>query len=451
MQDAFDAIDFAVYLRSRWRFVAISCAVALTLAGLTSVLLPKRYTATATLIIQPPAGLDPRAALAVSPVYLESLKTYENFATSDTLFARALDELGLRRKYPGDSIESLKRQVLKVSKPTATRIIEISATLGDPVGAKRMAQYIAEQTVALNRSLDRHSTDDSLKEADASVETAESRLRNAVRAAPATAGSKTVEQLTAELTSSSDLKYVVERDLAQANAQLADLNAQQSAFPAADERAQRNTRDRAATLARIADLEKREKKLEAAVAAEATALQRARPFQDALEAEQRLARNDLETVRTRRADLKASSAFRGERLEILDSGIVPERPSFPNLPLILLVSFVVALPASPRLPCYRIWVRSRHVGARGTRIQPTVERMSTRSATLTSPPWAPPLIIGVWSAAVALATQPVDEAGARRTRHSRCRRLVDVTSAPSLAHPLFRLLIAYPPASLTAG
>ena len=96
MSTSFDAVDFALYLRSRWRVALIACATALAIAGTAAALLPRRYTATATLIIQPPASADPRAALAVSPVYLESLKTYLNFATSDTLFLRALNELGLR-------------------------------------------------------------------------------------------------------------------------------------------------------------------------------------------------------------------------------------------------------------------------------------------------------------------------------------------------------------------
>src|SRR5580692_5524285 len=106
--------------------------------------------------------MDPRAGLAVSPVYLESLKTYENYATSDTLFSQALDTLGLRKRYPNRSVESLKRQVLSVSKPATTRVIEISATMDDPLEAKRLAQFVAEQTVRLNRSLEQHSGDDTV-------------------------------------------------------------------------------------------------------------------------------------------------------------------------------------------------------------------------------------------------------------------------------------------------
>ena len=282
MTSSFDAVDFALYLRSRWRVVAICCASAVLIAGLVGKTLPKRYTATATIIIQPPAGADPRTSQAVSPVYLESLKTYENYATSDSLFFRALRELDLLRDYPNSNIESLKRSLLNVSKPAATRIIEITATLRDPVSAKRLAQFIAEQTVAMTRP-----------ENGASV-----------------------EALSADLRRTSDLKYDVQRNLGQARTDLADLMSQRGLFPTGDEKAEWNAREIAATTARVKDLDSQQQLLEAAFAEKAALLEH------------------------------ATSAFRGERLEVLDPGIVPERPSYPNVPLIILVAFAVSLLAA---------------------------------------------------------------------------------------------------------
>src|SRR5215469_1790516 len=141
------------YLRLRWRFVAASCAAATILAGTASLLLPRQYTAAARIVIEPPAGADPRSAMAVSPIYLESLKTYEQFASSDSLFQKSAARFQLQTLMGPRPIESLKRSVLKVGIVRNTRILEIAATLPDPREAQALAQYVAEQTVAQNRSL----------------------------------------------------------------------------------------------------------------------------------------------------------------------------------------------------------------------------------------------------------------------------------------------------------
>jgi uncharacterized protein involved in exopolysaccharide biosynthesis len=335
MSDTFDPVDFALYLRQRWRVAAICCGTALILAGAAGAMLPKRYTATSTLIIQPPAGSDPRASLAVSPVYLESLKTYENFASSDTLFARAIGETGIRQEYPNVGAEALKRRVLSVTKPSATRIIEIQATLGDPQRAQHLARFIAEQTVALNESLDRHADEDAVRQAENNLTAAETRLRDAEKAAM-TGTSGSVDALTNDLNNTSDLNYEVQRSLSQARSDLAESLSHDS----------HDTPQIAAARAKIRDLDDQQKALAAKAVEQATALERSKPAQDALDAEQKLARADLETARTRLAEVRASSGARGERLEVLDPGIVPERPSYPNIPLMMLVAFTVSLMGS---------------------------------------------------------------------------------------------------------
>ena len=95
MAGAFDAFRYISYMRLRWRWIAVSCLTATSLAIVVSLLLPREYTATARIVIEPPAGTDLRAAVAVSPIYLESLKTYEQFADSDSLFRTAVDRFAL--------------------------------------------------------------------------------------------------------------------------------------------------------------------------------------------------------------------------------------------------------------------------------------------------------------------------------------------------------------------
>src|ERR1700693_3611255 len=96
-----EGIAFAQYLRRDRAGLVITCSTALGLSGIASLLLPARYTATASILIEPPGGNDPRAATAVSTVYLESLKTYERLASSVTLFEHALNDLNIRQRYPG--------------------------------------------------------------------------------------------------------------------------------------------------------------------------------------------------------------------------------------------------------------------------------------------------------------------------------------------------------------
>ena len=91
MPDTFDGYGYIRHLRARWRLPAVALFVALAASLTISLLLPTKYTATVSLVIEPPAGIDPRVATAVSPIYLESLRTYEHFASSDQLFAQAVD------------------------------------------------------------------------------------------------------------------------------------------------------------------------------------------------------------------------------------------------------------------------------------------------------------------------------------------------------------------------
>ncbi len=110
MYGAFDAFEYLEYLRRRWRVTAVALSAAVLISLPASMLLPKRYTATASVVIEPPGGNDVRVGTAVSAVYLESLKTYERFAASDTLFARAVEKFHLRDAAGSQAIESLKAQ-----------------------------------------------------------------------------------------------------------------------------------------------------------------------------------------------------------------------------------------------------------------------------------------------------------------------------------------------------
>src|SRR5579884_3239752 len=134
---------------ARWRFhLAVIGAAALLAAG-ASELLPKRYTSTATVIIDPPATSDVRVSASLNPAYLDSLRTFENFFTSNTLFIEAADRFHLDTA--GKDIDALRRQVLKVKQQHETRILEISVTLPSAVTANQMLRFITDHSIAVSR------------------------------------------------------------------------------------------------------------------------------------------------------------------------------------------------------------------------------------------------------------------------------------------------------------
>ena len=134
MADSTDAFRYVGYIRLRWRAIAASCAVAVTLALAATLLMPRQYTATARIVIDPPAGADIRAAMAVSPIYLESLRTYERFATAGGLFQKAVDRFGLRQILGNRPIESLEKSVLRVEIVRNTRILDCRHPAGPATG-----------------------------------------------------------------------------------------------------------------------------------------------------------------------------------------------------------------------------------------------------------------------------------------------------------------------------
>jgi uncharacterized protein involved in exopolysaccharide biosynthesis len=265
MPESFEMFRYFDHLRARWRVIAVACAAAVGLAFLAALLMPAEYTATARIMIEPPAGTDPRVAMAVSPVYLESLKSYELLASGDRLFLDALDHFKLPHS---GSIDKLKRSVLKVAIPRNTKILEISATLRDPGESQALALYVAQQAVRLTREVTAGTERDLQAEARRQWDEAHAKLERA-------------EQAWAKI-------------------------AEEPAGAAPDH------------MAKV----------------------------DAAQAEREAAREAVAAAAKRLQTEQASSGYRGERLSIIDPGVVPERPSRPNVPLMLMAALLVALAVS---------------------------------------------------------------------------------------------------------
>jgi polysaccharide biosynthesis transport protein len=332
MRESFDAYEYIDAMRQRWRVVLIACLVAGALALSVSLLLPKRYTATASIMIEPPGANDARTATAVSPVYLESLKTYERFAASDTLFSRAAEQFHLRDG-SAQSIESLKRRVLKVNKLRDTRILEISVTLPDPKLAQQFVRFLAEETVSSSRTESLASDSELIEETRTQLEQARNRLESAKKARAETAGDS-VEALRAEVDDSTDM-------LAKMRQQLVDAEADVAEYQARDVTQQAN-----AAKARAGVLEQRIAELQRTVTQKSATLGRRSARTDDARMELELAQSAYETASNRLRDVRAAAGTRGERLRIIDPGIVPQRPSSPNVFLNVLAALLMAFTAS---------------------------------------------------------------------------------------------------------
>ena len=204
----FDLIEFVDYISDKGNVFLVSCGVAVALAVSVSLAMAKSYTAKATVVIDAPTGSDPRAILTLSSVYLESLKTYESFAASDTLFQEAIARVG---------VEGLKASVLKVSMPANTSVLEIRATLRDPRKAQALAQFIAEQTVVRSNSSDAKTAEETIAGLRSNSQEALERLTQARRASDSSLASTPIAALENELRSGFDLEFRLEGDLACTN------------------------------------------------------------------------------------------------------------------------------------------------------------------------------------------------------------------------------------------
>ena len=265
MPETFEMLRYLEHLRRRWRVIAAACGVAVVLALAVALLTPARYTATARIMIEPPAGSDSRIAVAVSPIYLESLKSYELVASGDRLFLEAVEHFKIQHP---KSVDALKRSVLKVSIPRNTKILEIAVTLHDPVQAQALALYVAQQTVKVTRDLAHDIESEVSDDAQKQLEEARARMEQA-----------------------------------------------EHAWARVSEQGKSGTADHVAQVG-------------------------------AAQAEREAARESFDAAERRLDDARSVSSERSERLRIVDPGVVPERPSWPNLPLMLMAALLVALVAS---------------------------------------------------------------------------------------------------------
>jgi polysaccharide biosynthesis transport protein len=327
MADSFDPIEYLEYLRKRWKFSAAAVILAVVVAVASCLLLPKQYTAVATLVIEPP-GADQRSATAVSAIYLESLKSYESLASNDSLFAKACEKFHLLDGKATPSLESYKRRVLRVDKLKDSNVLEIAVTLPDANQAQALVQYLAEETVALDRGIASAGDREILDRSRQQLQVARKDLDQASAEAAAVRASEPV--LDNEVRSLEDRKARAEAQRVEANMLLAESSARNDQESAAA--------NQAGVAALTADIAAMQRDLDAKSAALAALRSRMQGADDRL----RGAEDAFERAAKHGDEASSSAMFRTGQLHIVDPGVVPQRPSFPNLPIAVVSAVVIA-------------------------------------------------------------------------------------------------------------
>ena len=341
MPDSFDSFRYISYMRSRCRWIGASCGIAVVLAVAVSFLVTREYTATSRIVIEPPAGSDLRAAMAVSPVYLESLKTYEEFASSDSLFQKAVERFSLHKLLGARSVESMKRSVLKVSLLRNTRILEISATLPDPRVAQALAAFLAESSVTLNRSTVNEGDQDLVRGIEQQETDARARLQEVDAAWAKVLADEPVNQLQAALESGAELRASTQQQTSNVELEIADVT--QRAKNASGTELEQMRKEEANARARLEEMHKQLAALERQSAERERTLATRLAHRDKLDVDRKSAQAAITAVQNRLREARGDAGYRGERLRIIDPGIVPERPSSPNIPLNLAAALLMGL------------------------------------------------------------------------------------------------------------
>jgi capsular polysaccharide biosynthesis protein len=325
---SFDAQQYFHYLRRRLRFILVVSTAAGLLAMVLSLLLPKQYTATASIAIDPPAGNDSRGSTVVSPTYFESLRAYELIAAGDTVFLRGAEKFHLRDSGP---LEALKRRILKVTKVRDTKILEIAVTLPDARQAQAFAQFLAEATVDLTRSRSLANDQDLLADAQKQAGEAQAKLDREQAAWVAFAKREPAESsIRADLQALTISRENVERDLDDARLQLAEL----SATPA-DPKV-------AGAQARLHSLEARDEELGRQIRTKASLSSEHDARSDQFQQRLNAAQKGLDGAEAKLHEVQASAGTRGDRLHVIDPGVVPEQPSAPHIGLNVALALAVA-------------------------------------------------------------------------------------------------------------
>ncbi|MDO4920111.1 polysaccharide biosynthesis tyrosine autokinase [Kocuria sp.] len=131
--------DYVDILKKWWTVIAALALVGAVVGGAAALMVPTKYQSSSQLYVSIPTN-DSATELNQAATYLSrELKSYTTVATSPYVLDPVRRDTGL-----DDSVEQLQA-MLDVTNPTATSVIQVSATADTPEKAQTLANGVAEQ------------------------------------------------------------------------------------------------------------------------------------------------------------------------------------------------------------------------------------------------------------------------------------------------------------------
>jgi capsule polysaccharide export protein KpsE/RkpR len=224
----------------------------------------------------------------------------------------------------------LKSEALRVAIVRDTEILEIRVTLPDPKTAHALAIYLADQTVNLNRAVNAEGEQERLAAVEKEEIAARARLDQSEAQWTRLVAQQPFEVLQQSIQSTTYLKGNLELQLLRAEMDASDP---QGPDPDGDHARAKILRKQ------IADTEQQISREEALLAHRLAE-------RDRLTAERTDSQTAYAAVENRLRQVRADLGYHGERLRIIDPGVIPERPSSPSLIPNVFAAFLLGMVAA---------------------------------------------------------------------------------------------------------
>ncbi len=309
------------HLGGRWKTLLAIPAIAVAVALLISLALPRKYDATTTLLVQPGVS-DPRFPPAMNQIYLEYLRSYEHVLQGDELLARVIQEFHLDL-----TVDSFRNHVLDVQMVKYSKLLIVRVRWEDPQKAHQMALFLAKEAARATEGLRDSASDRSARQAQAEMQRAQTRLEEASARLLDFKLKNREEELGRTVQGEMETKLEYEKELAASQILIPELEVR-AATPTGQ--AQDAALSLAGEKARQAAVRKALADVQASLFRHAPEQRKAKAGGAVLERSYLSAQEALNQATARGNEARGGAAARSEQLQIADPGIVPQRPSSPH-------------------------------------------------------------------------------------------------------------------------